>query len=45
MALSRRVTVVLPVIPSLPVHDACMDIKCMVEGQDSRFIIVQLGYG
>ena len=45
MALSRRVTVVLPVVPSLPVHDACMDIKCTVEGQDSRFIVVQLGYG
>ena len=41
---SRRVTVVLPVVPSLPVHDACMDIKCTVEGQDSRFIVVQLGY-
>ena len=45
MALSRRVTVVLPVVPSLPVHDACMVIKCTVKGQDSRFIVVQLGYG
>ena len=45
MALSRRVTVVLPVVPSLPVHDACMDIKCTVEGPHSRFIVAQLGYG
>ena len=43
--LSRRVTVVLPVVPSLPVHDACMVIKCTVEGQHSRFIVAQLGYG
>ena len=41
----RRVTVVLPVVPSLPVHDACMVIKCTVEGQHSRFIVAQLGYG
>ena len=42
MALSRRVTAVLPVVPSLLVHDACMDIKCMIEGQDSRFIACNL---
>ena len=45
MALSRRVTVVLPVVPSLLVHVACMVITCIIEGQDSRFIVVQLGYG
>ena len=32
LLLSRRVTVVLSVVLILPMHDACMNIKCMVEG-------------
>ena len=30
---SRRFTVVLPVVPSLPVHDACMDISARLRGK------------
>ena len=40
-----RVFVVLPVVPALPVHDACIDIKCTVEGKVPVSKLCGLGYG
>ena len=44
--IRRRVSVMLPVVTTLPVRDACMNIKCTVEGlRFSSSLLCRVGYG